>query len=57
MDYGMVKVGLSCDKNFIRSNDTVQVSGYIDNSGGKDQITHCEIALLDMRWKISSGGA
>jgi len=26
---------MTCDKNFVRSGDTIQVTGVIDNSGGK----------------------
>ncbi len=35
-DYGVVKVKMNCDKNNVRSGDTIQVSGFIDNSAGKE---------------------
>lgn len=50
-------MGISCDKNFIRTGDQIQVSGYIDNSTGKDSISNLRVSFLENRWKISSGGA
>ena len=56
-NYGIVKVVMTCDKNFVRSGDVINVSGVIDNSGGTEDITNCHISFQDIRWKISSGGA
>lgn len=48
---------MDCDKNFVRTGDNVQISGVIDNTGGKTNIKNCKIQFLDIRWKVSSGGA
>lgn len=34
-NYGVVKVVMNCDKNFVRSGDIINVTGVIDNTGGK----------------------
>lgn len=56
-DYGMVKVTMTCDKNFVRSGDTIQVTGRVDNSGGKEDLENGHVSFQDIRWKVSSGGA
>ncbi len=48
---------MQCDKNFVQSGDKIFVTGMIDNSGGKEELTDCEISFQDVRWRISSGGA
>lgn len=45
IDYGIITINMTCDKNFAMNGDSLVVSGFIDQSQGKDDIESAEIIL------------
>jgi hypothetical protein len=39
-------MSLTCDKNFVRPGDIVNVSGFIDNTAGTSSITDIKLHFL-----------
>lgn len=54
MSYGTTTVALSCDKNFVRSGDTIKVKGLIDNTFGKNRINSAKVVFEQWLFEIAS---
>lgn len=53
---GQIIMSLTADKNFVKTGDTVNLSGVIDNRNGQAPVSCIKVHFLEKRWKRSSGG-
>lgn len=52
--YGITSVSMSCDKNFVRSGDSIRVNGLIDNSNGKTRVNSATVVFEQCLFEIAS---
>ncbi len=47
---------MSCHSNYVKSGDTIMVTGLIDNTGGQEDIRSYKVSFQDKRWRVSDRG-
>ena len=52
--YGETLVSMSCDKNFVRSGDSIRVTGLIDNTNGKNRVDSASVVLEQCLFEVAS---
>ena len=53
-DYGKTTVSFKCDKNFASNGDSINIEGFIDNSGSTTDIESGKVIFEERRIEISS---